>query len=91
MERRSPNNADLKNRLQEKILCTKESLALQHKQTGEELLRAEMLDDAEEIVRLALELTQDPGLKAELEKQLQEIHNHFHSNRITGVTGLPFW
>jgi hypothetical protein len=33
-------------------------------------MRAEMFDDAEEIVRLALELTEDPELTVELEEQL---------------------
>ena len=77
LESKSPNNTELKKRLQDKILHSKEALALQHKQTGEEFMRAEMFDEAEEIVRLALELTEDPGLTVKLEEQLQEIHNHF--------------
>jgi len=82
LERKCPNNTDLKNRLQEKILHSREALALQHKQTGEELMRAEMFDDAEEIVRLALELTEDPELTVKLEEQLQEIHNNFTGEEI---------
>jgi predicted negative regulator of RcsB-dependent stress response len=77
LEKKFPTNADYKNRLQEKILHSNEALALQHKQTGEELIGAEMFDEADEIVRLALELTKDPELTVELEKQLQEIRNHF--------------
>jgi predicted Zn-dependent protease len=83
LERNWPNNTDFKNRLQEKILHSKEALALQHKQTSEELIRAEMFDDAEEIVRLALELTKDPELIVKLEKQLQEIRNYFMGEEIT--------
>ena len=82
LERKSPNNTDLKNRLQEKIHRSKEALALQHKQTGKELMRAEMFDDAKEIIRLGLELTEDPELTVELEEQLQEIHNHFAGEEI---------
>ena len=82
LERKSPNNTDLKNRLQEKIHRSKEALALQHKQTGKELMRAEMFDDAKEIIRLGLELTEDPELTVELEEQLQEIHNHFAGREI---------
>jgi tetratricopeptide (TPR) repeat protein len=85
LERKCPNNTDLKNRLHEKILHSKEALALQHKQTVEELMRAEMFDDAEEIVRLALELTEDPELTVELEEQLQEIHNHFTGEEINNL------
>jgi len=76
LESKCPDNTELKNRLQEKILHSKEALARQHKQTGEELIRAEMFGDAEEIIRLALELTEDRELKIELEAQLQDIHNH---------------
>jgi len=85
LERKYPNNTDCKNRLQEKIRRSKEALALQHKQTGEELISAEMFDDAEEIVRLALELTKDPELTAELEKQLLEIRNHFMEEESNNV------
>ena len=77
LESKSPNNTELKKRLQDKILHSKEALALQHKQTGEELIRAEMFGDAEEIVRLALELTEDKELKVALEAQLQDIRNHY--------------
>jgi tetratricopeptide (TPR) repeat protein len=85
LERKFPNNTDLKNRLQKKILYSNEALALQHRQTGEELMSAEMFDDAEEIVRLGLELTEDPELKAVLKEQLQEIHNHFAGEEINNL------
>jgi tetratricopeptide (TPR) repeat protein len=85
LERKCPNNTDCKNRLQEKILLSKEALALQHKQTGEELMKAEMFDNAEEIVRLALELTEDPELTNKLEEQLQKIHNHFAGEEINNL------
>ena len=85
-QKRYPNNnVDSKNRLQDKITRSKEALALQHKQTGEELMKAEMFDDAEEIVCLALELTKDPTLKIQLEEQLQEIHNHFTAKEIKEI------
>jgi len=44
-----------------------------------------MFDDAEEIVRLALDLTKDPELTFKLEKQLQEIHNHFSGEEINNL------
>ena len=77
LESKSPNNTELKKRLQQKILYSKEALAFQHKQTGEELIKAEMFGDAEEIVHLALELTEDKKLKGALETQLQDIHDHY--------------
>ncbi len=45
-----------------------------------------MFDDAEEIVHLALELTEDPDLTAGLEEQLQEIQNHLAGE---GIKDLP--
>lgn len=85
LESKFPNQTNLKNRLQEKILLTREALALQHKHTGKELIRAQMFDAAEEIVCLALELTEDPELTAELKEQLQEIHNYFTKKQIGSV------
>ena len=85
LKKRDPNNVDIGNRLQDKITHSKEALALQHKKTGEELMQAEMFDDAEDIVRLALELTEDPTLKIKLEDQLQKIHNHFTAEEIKDI------
>ena len=81
LEKQSPRNTGLKNRLQQKLLRSKEALALQHKQAGEELMGAEMYEDAEEILRLALELTENPELTMELEQRLREIRNCFAKER----------
>ena len=81
LEKQSPRNTGLKNRLQKKLLHSKEALALQHKQAGEELMGAEMYEDAEEILRLALELTENPELTIELEQRLREIRNYFAKER----------
>ncbi|MBW1703522.1 MAG: hypothetical protein JRJ50_15710 [Deltaproteobacteria bacterium] len=40
LEKKDSSNSDLKKRLQEKILQTRESLALYHKQRGEEILES---------------------------------------------------
>jgi predicted negative regulator of RcsB-dependent stress response len=85
LKRRDPDNVDIRARFQDKITHSREALALQHKKTGEELMQAEMFDDAEDIFRLALELTDDPTLKNKLEEQIQKIHNHFTAKEIKDI------
>jgi tetratricopeptide (TPR) repeat protein len=76
LEKRDPNNTELKKRLQEKILKSRESLALYHKQRGEEMLDSQYYEGAEDVFHLALELTENPELEKELKGLLQEINDH---------------
>jgi tetratricopeptide (TPR) repeat protein len=68
---------DLKKRLDRKLVQSREALAFQHKQTGEELIETGNYEDAEEILRLALELTEDKRLTSEIEEKLQEVLSHY--------------
>ena len=72
LEKKEPQNSNLKRRLKEKVLKSKESLALNHKQRGEEIMESEYYEDAEDLFRLALELTEDQDLKKELQRLLNE-------------------
>jgi tetratricopeptide (TPR) repeat protein len=57
-----------RDRIEEKIHHTVESLARQHKTTAQELLEAGCLDEAGELLDLARVLTRDPQLKTEIDK-----------------------
>ena len=72
LEKRSPDQ-EFDTRLREKIHQTKEALALEHKQTAENLLEQEYFDDARQYYQLALELTQDPTLIPVIETHLAEL------------------
>lgn len=76
-----PGKVNIWNSIQSKIVRSKELLALQHKKTAEELIKSQLLDDAEEIIFLALELTSDPKLKNDLEQRLKEIHKRSNSEK----------
>lgn len=76
LEKKDPDNSKLKGRFQEKILKSKEALAVYHKQRGEEILSSQYHEEAEEVFRLALGLTENPELKIELQARLQEIQDH---------------
>jgi tetratricopeptide (TPR) repeat protein len=76
LEKTSGRNDELKFRLQEKIRRTKEALAHDHKQTAANLIEAGYVDDAQQYIGLALELTADPQLKSELRQQLQDLDNY---------------
>ncbi|MCD4715358.1 MAG: hypothetical protein K8R45_01300, partial [Desulfobacterales bacterium] len=76
LEKKDPNNSDLKRRLQEKILQSKESLALYHKQRGEEMLESQYYEGAEDAFCLAMELTENRELEIGLKDLLQEMRDH---------------
>ena len=67
----SPSDDGYRQNLQDKIRTSKESLALEHQQTAENLMEAGHDYDARQYIELALELTEDPELKNVLEQQLQ--------------------
>jgi tetratricopeptide (TPR) repeat protein len=75
LEKKSPWDAEFKDRLETKIRQSKESLAFEHKQSADELMGAGYYEDAGELYGLALELTEDPQLLVALGKCMQEIEN----------------
>jgi tetratricopeptide (TPR) repeat protein len=60
-------------RLKEKVVRSKEALAHSHVETAEDLMETGYWDEAEERLRLASDLTEDEGLRGEIEKMLEEI------------------
>ena len=77
---KQPPDHEFKNRIREKIRQTKESLALEHKETAENLMEQEYFEDARQYYSLAHELTQDPTFKTAIETRLAEL------DRPTGKT-----
>ncbi len=69
----SPDYDESEARLQDKLRQAKEALALEHRQTGENLMEQEYYDDARELFQLAIELTQDPDLISEIENRMLEM------------------
>ena len=74
--KKSPQNDDAKTQLKGKIRRTQEALANEHKQTAANLTAAGYVDDAQQYINLALELTEDPKQKNELEKQRENLAQH---------------
>ena len=73
LEKISPQNYELKTRLQEKIHQAKEALALGHEQNADDLIASGFYDDARELYILAQELTENPEQKKDLETKLKEL------------------
>jgi tetratricopeptide (TPR) repeat protein len=69
----SPQNDELKTRLQEKIHQTKEALALGHEQNADDLIESGFYDDARELYILAQGLTKNPQQKKDLEIKLKDL------------------
>jgi len=75
LEKMSPDNEELRDRIQQKLMQARDKLALVHQQAGKGLMDAQQYDQAEEKFRLALELAEDPELVVEIEDQLRQIDN----------------
>lgn len=73
LEKTAPWDDGFRQSLRDKIHSSKETLALQHKKTAEDMLEADYHEDAQQYIRLALELTDDPDLISDLENQQREL------------------
>jgi len=73
LEKTAPWDDGFRQSLRDKIHSSKESLALQHKKTAEDMLEADYHEDAQQYIQLALELTEDPDLISDLENQQREL------------------
>ena len=69
----APANDNLKSRLQIKIAHAKAALADSHRLNADDMLEAGFYQDARELYTLALELTEDDNLKADLAKKLEQL------------------
>ncbi len=75
-----PNPTHHKERIEKKIAETMESLALQHKNTAENLIETAAFDDAAELLRLASELTENSELAGQIEDRLHDIEKKMYSH-----------
>ena len=73
LEEEPKDNHQLKDRLLQKIIQSKNELAYCHKQTADQLIDVESFDEAKDLLRLAIELTEDSALLDQLEGKLEEI------------------
>ena len=71
----SPDYDESQARLLDKLRQAKEALALEHRQTGENLMEQGYYDDARELFQLAIDLTQDPELIYAIENRLLEMES----------------
>ena len=69
----SPDYEASEARLQDKLHQAMEALALEHRETGEDLLEQEYYDDARELFQLAISLTRDRELISALENRIGEM------------------
>ena len=79
---------EAKDHIEEKISKCKDALALEHKKAAENLTETGYYEEAEEILRLALELVQDKQLAVEIEERLKAIEDHCIPHETPGIT-LP--
>ena len=72
-QKRSGQDIDARHRLAEKIRETFNALAREHRQTAQNLIEGGHYDEARALLTLAMEVTADRQLKAELDAQLHAL------------------
>jgi len=75
LEKPSDGPNEVEARLEEKLRKSKESLALEHKQTGEDLMEAEHFNESRELLELAMDLSRDRTLVSDIQKLLQKLNS----------------
>ena len=78
LEKTSAPDSATKSRLEEKISRTKENLAREHKKTSEDMLEAGFYEEAKQYAGLALELTEEPHLRDQLQELSRNLDHHIH-------------
>jgi len=80
LEKKFPEKENRIQRLKEKIVDSRESLAKAHKKNSEQLIESENFSEAEDLLLLALELTEKDRLKEEINSMLKKLHQKLASN-----------
>ncbi len=89
LEKKSEGNQGHIRRVRERWIRSKEALAGQNKETAENLIESGLLEEAEELLQLALTLTKEEGLIAEIEKVSGEIRHHFSEGAKKDLRQFP--
>lgn len=74
LEKNPGQEVDRRRQLSDKILQAREALAREHQQSAGGFIEGGYLEDAREMLTLAMEITADPGFRQELETQIHEIN-----------------
>ncbi len=78
-----PEKENLLTRLSEKIKSSKEALALAHQQNGEHLIQSQSYAEAEDLLHLAYELTENANLKEKIKTTLKKLHQNIASDFVS--------
>jgi len=84
--KKRPDDIESADRLREKIARSRESLARAHTNRGKDLMELGHYDDAEDILLLALELTEQDKLRKEIEELLKKVKNRKKEELIEEIT-----
>jgi tetratricopeptide (TPR) repeat protein len=71
-----PADPEINSRLQEKLRYSKEALSLDHRREAETLMEAGYMEDARELLALAMDLTADARLQKALARQIEQAALH---------------
>jgi tetratricopeptide (TPR) repeat protein len=86
LEKKTPEAPGAKGHIEAKIVKCRDALALEHKKTAEDLTETGLHEEAEDILKLALELVQDEQLAVKIEEQLKGVKAHLVSHEASGIS-----
>lgn len=80
ISKKCPDDSVMKERVLDKLQQSKEALAQMHMENAENLVEADIADEACALFKLAHNLTEKPEMKAALEKKLAALNASFEDN-----------
>ena len=86
LAKKTPEAPEAGDHLEAKIAKCKEALALEHKKAAANLTEAGLYEEAEDLLRLALELVQDEQLAVEIEERLKGVKAHSIPHETSGMS-----
>lgn len=87
LAKNAPETSEAKDHIEAKIVKCKDALALEHQEAAKNLTEAGLYEEAEDLLRLALELVQNKQLTLEIEEQLKGLKAHSNSHEASGMSG----
>jgi tetratricopeptide (TPR) repeat protein len=88
LAKKTPETPGARDHIEAKIVKCRDALALEHKETAENLTETGLHEEAEDLLKLALELVQDRQLTSEIEDQLRGVKAHLVSQETSEMSGF---
>ncbi len=86
LAKKTPEPSEAGDHIEMKIAKCKDALALEHRKAADNLIEAGLHEEAEDLLRLALELVRDKQLAVEIEERLKVVKTHSIPHGASGIS-----